>query len=126
MIRYKYNDQVPVPAPFIHVTLHCPVTNQEVADIPALTDSGADRTVVPISLILGLGLAQIGEIAVAGFGGEESHCPVYLAEVAIRSLRPILVKVLGATGESYVLVGRDVLNHFRVVLDGPGQVVEIN
>ncbi len=35
------------------------------------------------------------------------------------------LRVIADRDEPYVLLGRDVLNHFRVELDGPNLIVEI-
>jgi hypothetical protein len=40
-------------------------------------------------------------------------------------MSPRLVKVLASLEEPYVLLGRDVLNHFRITLDGPNLVLDI-
>jgi predicted aspartyl protease len=125
MVRYLYIQQVAVPAPFVHVALRRPDGTTGVEEIPALVDSGADRTVIPAQYVGELGLVQMGQLAVAGFGGQITHSPTFLAEITIRKVKPVIVKVLANEGESYVLPGRDVLNHFRVVLDGPQLALEI-
>jgi predicted aspartyl protease len=125
MVRYLYVQQASVPAPFIHVMLRRPDGATTVEEIAALVDSGADRTVIPSRFVSGLGLVQMGQLTIAGFGGQISQSPTYLVEVTIRKAKPVVVVALASEGESYVLLGRDVLNHFRVVLDGPQLVVEI-
>ncbi len=125
MVRYLYIHQMAVPAPFVHVALRHPDGAAVLEEVPALVDSGADRTVIPLHYVGELGLVQMGQLAIAGFGGQITHSPTYLAEVTIRKVKPVVVKVLASEGEFYVLLGRDVLNHFRVVLDGPKLAVEI-
>ena len=126
IVRYGYVDQLGVPAPFVHVTLRCPDSPTQVEQIPALVDSGADRTVIPLQFVEELGLVQMDQVTIAGFGGHISDIPSFLVEITIRKVKPVLAEVLASEGESYVLLGRDVLNHFRVVLDGPKSAVEID
>ena len=71
MIRYRYNQQVSPPAPFIHVTIRRP--------------------------------------------GDEVSFRVLPAQEALAN-----------RDEPYILLGRDVLNSHRIVLDGPQLVLEID
>lgn len=49
----------------------------------------------------------------------------YPVEVAIRGCASVLVEVVASPGESWALLGRDVLNAHKLVLDGPQLVLEI-
>jgi hypothetical protein len=60
-----------------------------------------------------------------GLGGQQLELPTYQVQLLIRDLPPIIVKVAASAGEPYVLLGRDVLNRYRVVLDGPNMRLEI-
>ena len=51
--------------------------------------------------------------------------PTYLVELRLRELGPVTVKVLASSDEPYVLLGRDVLNRFTILLDGPNLVLEM-
>ncbi len=44
---------------------------------------------------------------------------------AVHSLPPQTIEVVASPGESWVLLGRDVLNSYRALLDGPQLAVEI-
>jgi hypothetical protein len=68
--RYGYNQQVVPPAPFVHVTLRCPETGKEAADLPAQIDSTADRSVIPGKLVEELRLVPLDELRISGFGGQ--------------------------------------------------------
>src|SRR4051812_13182913 len=72
-----------------------------------------------------LGLVPLDELPVAGFGGQVLLVRTYLVDVEIRSLPTQSVEVFAHAGEPYVLLGRDVLNAFRIVLDGPGLAIEL-
>ena len=125
MVRYNYSRSVEPPAPFVHVTIRNPAPGRSVADVPALLDSAADRSVIPVSFVEQLGLVQIDEVPIMGFGGHVVMAPTFLAELAIRQLNAITVELIADSDELYVILGRDVLNSFRVLLDGPNLVVEI-
>lgn len=93
--------------------------------IPALVDSGADRTVIPLAMAEELALPQAGVIEAAGLNQITSIMPVYVAWIAIGDMAPVAADVMAAAGEQYVLLGRDILNGYRVMLDGPGLLCTI-
>jgi hypothetical protein len=51
---------------------------------------------------------------------------LYSAEVGAHTHPPTPIQILASPSEPWVLLGRDVLNTLRLVLDGPGQVLEIS
>jgi hypothetical protein len=125
MVRYLYNRESRPPAPFIHVHLRGPGGQRELRDQPSQLDTAADRTAIPLRLAEELGLVPLDRIAVVGFGGSEEMVTTYALEVTIRSLSPVRVEVMAHEKELWIPLGRDVLNHFRVLLDGPQLTLEI-
>ena len=125
MIRYHYVSQLEPPAPFINVTLRNPLTGAERQDVPAQIDSAADRTLLPDALVQALALPQIGTISIGGVGGIAQTMPAYPVDLIIHNLPPHTIEVVGCAGESWALLGRDVLNLHRMLLDGPELAVEI-
>ena len=79
----------------------------------------ADRTLLPSALVQSLGLPQIGTIPIGGAGGITLTMPSYPVQVAIDNLPSQVVEVVASPGESWVLLGRDVVNDHRMLLDGP-------
>jgi hypothetical protein len=93
--------------------------------LAAQVDTAADRTVLPGHLVETLGLAEDGRLLFQGFVGEIVQLPVYLVEVQVHDLPPLLVRAVLGEKESHVLLGRDVLNALRLLLDGPQLILEI-
>ncbi len=124
MIRYLYNRQFNPPAPFVHVTIRGH-TGIELADLPAQVDPGADRTVVPNRFIEELQLIQLDEVAVQGLGGQLISLPTFAVQMQIRHLDFLTIKVTAHKSEPYGLLGRDILNQYRLLLDGPQLALEI-
>jgi hypothetical protein len=125
VIRYPYVTQVEPPAPFIHVTVRCPTTGKEVSQLAAQVDTAADRSVLPWKVVDQLGLVVIREIPLGGLGGNIVKMSTFLVQIEPRHLQPVTIEAVATPHESVVLLGRDVLNHFRLVLDGPGRALEI-
>jgi predicted aspartyl protease len=125
MIRYNYARQFDPPAPFIYVSLICPETGDREDLMPAQIDTGADRTIIPGKSVKKLGLTPLDEFPIAGLGGLIYRAPTYKLELAVHTLPSERVEVIAHDDEPYVLLGRDVLNRFRILLDGPGLALEI-
>ena len=81
MMRYRYNQQVVPPAPYVHVTLHRIDEGEKSQPVPALVDSGEDRTVIPRALAEELALPQAGVIEAAGLNQITSMMAVYVVRI---------------------------------------------
>jgi predicted aspartyl protease len=125
MIRYNYTRQVSPPAPFVYLTLSCVQTGRELWQQPAQIDTGADRTVIPKTLVEELGLVPLDEVPVSGFSGEVLLLQTYCLQVQIHNFAPKQTEVIAHASQPFILLGRDLLNQFRIVLDGPQLFLEI-
>jgi len=125
MVRYAYNQQVTPPAPFVHVSVRPPYEGPAGVEVPAQIDTAADLSVIPGRLIEELQLVPLDSVSALGFGGHLLTLPTFLVELQIRELDPVTVKVLASHDEPYALLGRDVLNRFTILLDGPNLVLEV-
>lgn len=124
-IRYAYSAALQPPAPFVHLTLWNVPRTAELSEQPAQVDTGADRTVLPTSMVDALGLLPVDEILVAGLAGSRHSLRTYAVRIGIRDLPPVLVEAFVSPEEPWILLGRDVLNAHRLLLDGPNLALEI-
>ena len=125
MITFRYLTEFEPPAPFVSVTVGHPAAERATNLIPARVDSAADRTVIPLSVAEGLQLEPVDERQFEGVGGHVEPMPIYLVSMTIRGFGPHPLAVAAHRAEPVILLGRDVLNHYRIVLDGPNQTLEI-
>ena len=102
-----------------------PLEPMERLTLPALIDTGADLWTLPPTAIQHLQLVPLDEIPVASYRGETVLAATYLIRMHMGSWTIDAVEII-AGGEEYAILGRDVLNQFRLVLDGPHGVLEIN
>ena len=124
MRLYSYDSRYSPPAPILPVQVSSPVSSSSVTLDP-LVDTGADMTVVPLSMVRNLGLPRLYFTRSRGFGGAIEHDPVFSAVVTVESLDSQPIRTV-SWEEEYVLLGRDVLSHWQVHLDGPGQTLTIS
>ncbi len=121
-MKVPYNTSLNPPAPFLPVRISN-LADSEPVTIPAKIDSGADITAVPIQLIGQLNLALAGEIQVEGYDGHPSTINCYDIILQVEHLRVEGLLVI-AFNEDYLLLGRDVLNLLKLLLDGPALSLE--
>jgi len=106
------------PAPIARVVLHHPESQQSIRDVPMLIDSGADATLLPRSAVMSLRLEGTGErYQLVGFDGTISESEAVQASMALLR-RNFLGRYL-LTDAEFGVIGRDILNHLRLLLDGP-------
>jgi predicted aspartyl protease len=125
MIRYRYATALTPPAPVVNVTVVCPATGKRLETQPAQIDTGADCTVLPNALVTALGLVEDGRFQLQGFTGKVVELPVFLVDIHVHDRPAVAVRAVLGENESLILLGRDVLNSHRLVLDGPGLALEI-
>lgn len=122
--RFPFSPKLLRPIPAVILELSDPAGTVSVSSISAHLDTGADMTVVPLPLIQRLGLTPVGHLTAKGFGGMPAQLDLYRLQLFIPGVGGFQLDVLGHSNEKYVLVGRDVLNNYRVTIDGPNQVTE--
>jgi hypothetical protein len=122
-MKTAYNLALHPPAPFLTVRLHDPTTDVMLT-LPAKVDTGADVSAVPVTMVEQLHLASAGEFVVEAFDGARTRMTAY--DIALDAAQLHLTGIPAITfAEEYVLLGRDVLNALRLLLDGPALSVEI-
>lgn len=126
-VRFRYNTQLSPAAPFVHVRLSSPGDPSKVAEnVPALIVSGADCTLVPAAIVKDMHLEQTGIRWIQGVGSRPVQEPTYAARLNFRShSEQHLLNIVASETEPFILPGRDLLNQYRIVLDGPRQLIEI-
>jgi hypothetical protein len=93
--------------------------------VPAQVDTAADRTILTAGVVAQLQLVEDGRLLFRGFGSEAKQLPTYLIAVSLHDLPPVLVRAALGEFEPHILLGRDVLNSHRILLDGPQLALEI-
>jgi predicted aspartyl protease len=109
------------PAPAAHVTLRNPHSGATVPDVLLLLDTGADITLLPRTAVESLGVPLLAgqQYELMGFDGSKSFTPVVMLDVLFlqRAFRGRYLLIEAERG----IMGRDILNHLSLLLDGPRQ-----
>lgn len=124
MTRLPYLSTHRPPIPAARVTLRSPDGAVMIPGVLAFFDTAASGCVVPLALVRQLGVLPVRQAVVRGLGHAAASLDVYDVELEIPGVIVATVRAVGHPTEPTTLIGRDVLNRFRVTFDGPNQVTE--
>lgn len=92
----------------------------------ALVDSGADGTIIPINYLEEIQASPTTEMTIRSQWGERHRVMLYLVDIQIGNLVLPGLEVVGDEISDEIILGRDVLNRLRTLLDGPGEIVQVS
>lgn len=124
--RFPYSPARFPAIPAAVITLRSPDGSRAIPAVSAHIDTAADRTLVPLALIQQLGLQPLAPLTVTGLGTVAVLVDVYAIDIEIPGVAIISTRAISHPNEPFVLLGRDILNLFRVTFDGPNNVVEFH
>jgi len=107
------------PAPLARVTLRNSDTGSTLPDVPMLIDSGADVTLIPQALVSGLGVTVHSDKAYELMAFDGSTSVAQAVQIDLLFLNHAFRGRYLLINQSCGILGRDILNHLAVVLDGP-------
>jgi len=123
MTEFPYNTDHAPPMPVCQATFSVETTGRRLT-LPAVVDTGADATLIPLDYLRQLGARRVFESGLRSQWGERRAVFLYLVDVQVGDIAlPGLYAVGDDVGQEVVL-GRDVLNRLRLLLDGPAQVTQ--
>lgn len=96
---------------------------RSLATIPALVDSGADATIIPVHFLKQIGALPNGDQWLRTGMGDRYAVRMYPLFLQI-GVYTIYANVIGDVIGEEAAIGRDVLNHFIVTLDAPALAVQ--
>ncbi len=107
------------PAPMARVTLRHPDNGTTLPDVPMLMDTGADVTLVPTASVeqLDATINSGKEYELMGFDGTKSFARAVQLDVLF--LRRTFKGRFLLIDQEWGILGRDILNHIILVLNGP-------
>jgi len=122
---YDYDTTFQPPMPIVELKVG-PALQETTLELAALVDSGADATMVPLRYLRQLQARRSRKAWMRGTTGERVLIDLYHVSIQLGPYRQSLLEVVGVDNEDEVIVGRDILNHLTVTLDGPAYVTEVS
>lgn len=118
-----YNKSYTPPFPTLSIVLG--EGSSRVGPVPALIDSGADATLVPIDLLKRIGVGEGEEVTIRSHFGERQAALLFLVPLAIEGTNLVGLYVVGNELTDEIILGRNVLNKLALFLDGPTQQTDL-
>lgn len=114
------------PVPEIEIVVNNPKGSPRPEVLEVMVDSGSDRTVLPLEVVKRMDLPFWDEGVIKDFSGKVHKVSFYTARITIPTLEEHLIRIIALEGEgAHSLVGRDILNRYKVTLDGRQKKIEI-
>ena len=104
------------PAPAFYVKISY---RESHTTIPAKLDTGADLTAIPHATALLLQLRKIGERSVGGALDLSQMRPIFKANLDFLGFSIPDHPVVSLERKEYILIGRDIMNRYNAILNGP-------
>jgi predicted aspartyl protease len=124
MNEFPYDTSYDPALPICDVTFSVATTGNKIS-LPEILDTGADATLVPQDLLQELGSRRTFEMWLRSQWGERRVVFLHLVDIQIGEIILPGIYVVGDDLGNEVILGRDVLNRLRLLLDGPERVTKI-
>jgi hypothetical protein len=122
---WPYDRDIEPPALFLKVLLHPPEHPDMAQNIRAKLDTGADVSAIPAPLVEELNLRPESQMLIEGYDLCLVTLNTYYVALMVAQVRFRRLEVI-TFPEKYMLLGRDVLNHFYARLDGPELMFDLS
>lgn len=125
MYKYKAEGKDSPPIPKIKINIQSPKNPKMCKSISAVIDTGADQTCVPTHVIDQIGNLDYSYIKVRGAIGKTEKMKKCIIDLSLSTCEYKDHEVIEINRE-YAIIGRDILNDYTLVLDGPNNKWSVN
>ncbi len=120
-------DQSYVPAaPFLPITVDGYDPEKQAVTVSVFVDTGADGTMLPLPILLAVGAEYEDTVRLRGTTGNSLRVDRYTVRIQIGDETIHAVSVVAMAAGSEPLIGRDVLNHLILTLNGYASMTEVH
>ncbi len=124
MYFHDYDTSYVPSMPVVELTISTS-RNAPSTELSALIDSGADTTVIPLRYLNEIGALPMDDGWLRSATGERHKVQLYEVYLRIGEFGHYLLVVADVFSDE-AAIGRDILNHYVVTLDGIGSEVTIS
>ena len=125
MTAFPYDTGYDPALPVCDIIMSAESTGRRL-QLTAVIDTGADGTIVPIRYLQEIGARRVFETGLRSQWGERRTAFLYLVHLQIGALNLPSIYVVGDDRGDEFILGRDVLNQLRLLLDGPGEMTQLH
>jgi predicted aspartyl protease len=124
-MKYPYTTFYRPPFPSAQIVLHNSEKELQTTAQSALLDTGSDGSLVPIAYLRGILAFPLTDTYIRSHWGERRAAQLFAVDIEINGLKLPGIFVVGDEQGDEIILGRNVLNKLRLLLDGPGNVTEL-
>jgi predicted aspartyl protease len=124
-MRYPYDTSYQPPFPVVRVAFHNSEEGLHTAPEKALLDTGSDGSLVPVAYLRQIFAPALTDIRIRSHWGEWRSAQLFAVDLEFGNLRLPDVFVVGDEEGNEIILGRNVLNELRILLDGPANAADI-
>jgi hypothetical protein len=124
VFTYNYSSDYHPSMPMADLSIGLPLEEATIA-VQAIVDLGADATIIPVELLQQAGARRSRKAMMRGVTGSGALVDLFAVAIQLGPYRQGFLEVVGSVSNHEAIVGRDVLNHLLVTLNGPAAVVEV-
>ena len=124
-IKYPYDDDYQPPFPVVQVVLCNSEEGLHTAPKNGLLDTGSDGSLVPIAYLRQIFALALTDTHICSHWGEWRSAQLFVVDLELNGLRLPGVFVVGDEQGNEIVLGRNVLNKLRLLLNGPDSQTEI-
>lgn len=123
-ISFEYDRTYPGPAfPVVEITLSG--RNDNSVEATAYLDTGADATVIPLSLLQQIDARRLDSAYARNMDGSRYEIVLYSVSIKVGSYPIYGIEAIANDKTPETILGRDALNQLIVTLNGLAQITEI-
>lgn len=124
-MKYLYDADYQPPFPVAPIVLRNSEEGLYTERMQALLDTGSDGTLVPIACLEEILAPPMAETHIRSHWGERRAAHLFVVDMELGDLKLPDVFVIGDAQGTEIVLGRNVLNKLRVLLDGPAGQADI-
>ena len=124
-MKYPYNANYQSPFPIIQVVLHNSEEGLRTSAENAFLDTGSDGSLVPVAYLRQIFAPALTDARIRSHWGEWRAVQLFMLNLELGSLTLPGVFVVGDEQGDEIILGRNVLNELRLLLDGPAERTEV-
>src|SRR5687767_4771391 len=122
---YYKTKNVAIPMPVLSIYIGPLGQRPTLGPIMAIVDTGADMTILPVSVIQPIQISPFSSGHLFGQWRDPHQVDFYLIELEIEGVRLTNIQIAADETITEVILGRNVLNKLPLFLDGPERHIEI-
>ena len=112
------------PAPFIEFEVVSPQDSTQRRLVQGLLDTGAEVSVLPVEILTALQIPKASNMSVESWSGSATLVNTHIVTLEVADTHLDSIEVVAAP-MPYAILGRDVLNHFVLTLNGKDLTFEL-